>query len=143
MIQSAPDLAGLSASSAAALAYQRWSDGDIDERLALRAMTAALDAAERQIAQHEGQRALWRRRIQEVVEQLGGKYALDRYGEFRVTERYEVVTYDRKAIDELAGILFDAGDHLTAKRLRDARRVSERPPMLQIRRFETKKGPIS
>ena len=124
--------------SAAVLAYQAWVDGDADELSTLRALTAALDCADRTIAAGEGQRALWRKRIQEVVEHLGGTASVDGLADYRVTEPYTVISYERQAVDELMHLALAAGDMHTAKALEDARRVTERPGNLQIRKIKAR-----
>lgn len=120
--------------SEAVRAYQAWTVGDTDELPALRAMTAALDAAERQIAAGEGQRALWRRRIEEVVAHLGGKASVEGVAEYRLTDPYTVVTYERRVIEEVLHALVADGQAGYAAGIEAARKVSERPGMLQIRK---------
>ena len=122
--------------NAAVLAWQSWADGNLDDLAALRQLTAALDCADRLIATGEGQRALWRKRIQEVVEHLGGKATVDGFAEYRVTEPYTVISYERSKVDELMHLALAAGDTHTAKALEDARRVAERPGMLQVRKIK-------
>ena len=120
--------------SPAVRAYQQWCDGDVDEVAALRAMQAALDNADRLISAGEGQRSLWRKRIEEVVYQLGGKAKIDGLAEYRITEPYQTVTYDRKEIEKVLHEALEAGDIGTAHALEAARKVSERAGTLMIRR---------
>ena len=124
--------------NAAVLAWQSWADGNLDDLAALRQLTAALDCADRLIATGEGQRALWRKRIQEVVEHLGGKATVDGFAEYRVTEPVRTVTFERSAIENVLHLALEAGDMHTASAIEAARKVSERPGVLQIRKVRAK-----
>jgi hypothetical protein len=123
-------------SSPAVRAYQQWCAGDIDEIAALRAMQGALDSADRLIAAGEGQRALWRKRIEEVVCHNGGKAKIDGLAEYRMTEPYKAVSYERLVIEEVLHAMVANGDNHYAVAIEAARKVTERPGMLQIRRIK-------
>ena len=121
-------------SNAAVTAYQAWISGDIDEHAALRAMQTSLDNADRMIAAGEGQRALWRKRISEVIDHLGGKASVDGLADYRITEPSRTISYERVIIEELLHATIVNGDsHYTAT-IEAARKVSERPGILMIRK---------
>lgn len=124
--------------SAAVLAYQRWIDGEIEESTAIRAMQKALDNADHAIAVYEGQRALWRRRIEEVVYHVGGKAKIDGLAEYRITDPYRAITYERSIIEEVLHAMVANGDSHYAVAIEAARKVSERAGTLQIRRLDKK-----
>lgn len=123
-------------SSAAVRAYQQWYAGDIDETAALRAMQESLDAADRLIAAGEGQRALWRKRIEEVVCHVGGKVKIDGLAEYRITDPYKAVSYERIVIEEVLHAMVANGDSHYAVALEAARKVTERPGTLQVRKIK-------
>lgn len=123
-------------SASAVRAYQQWCAGDIDEIAALRAMQGALDAADRLISAGEGQRALWRKRIEEVVCHIGGKVKIDGFAEYRITDPYRAVSYERITIEELLHAMVANGDSHYAVAIEAARKVSERPGTLQVRKIK-------
>ena len=123
-------------STPAVRAYQQWCAGDIDEIAALRAMQESLDAADRLIAAGEGQRALWRKRIEEVVCHIGGKTKIDGLAEYKITDPYRTVTYDRTVIEEVLHVLVADGHAGYAAGIEAARKVSERPGTLMIRKIK-------
>jgi len=122
--------------AAAIDAYRHWLDGDIEDRAALRAMQVALDAADGLVAAGEGQRALWRKRIEEVVYQMGGKAKIDGLAEYRITDPYQAVSYERKVIEEVLHAMVANGDSHYAVAIEAARKVSERPGTLQVRKIK-------
>lgn len=122
--------------SAAVIAWRDYQDGKIDEYKALRILTGALDGAERLIATGEGQRALWRKRVEEIVSTLGGKASIDGLADYRITEPYRSVTYDRTVIEEVLHVLVADGHVGYAAGIEAARKVSERPGVLQIRKVK-------
>jgi hypothetical protein len=79
---------------------------------------------------------LWRKRIEEVVRHIGGKASIDGLADYRLTEPSKTVSYDRKAMDDLMHLALEAGDVHTARALEDARKVTERPGILQIRKIK-------
>lgn len=121
---------------AAVIAWRDYQDGNIDEAKALRALTTALDSAERLIATGEGQRALWRKRIEEIVSHLGGKTTIAGLADYRITEPYRTVTYDRTVIEEVLHVLVADGHAGYAAGIEAARKVSERPGVLMIRKVK-------
>lgn len=126
-------------SSAAVQAYQEWIDGDIDESTALRAMQAALDAADHLIAAGEGLRALWRKRIEEVIYHLGGKAVVNGIAEYRITDPSKTISYERSVIEEVLHLMIADGATGYAAAIEAARKVSERPGTLMIRKVKATK----
>jgi len=114
--------------------YREWLEGNITEEVALRSIQAHLDEIEAAIERKESYKAIWRRHIEEIVYQLGGKAKIDGLAEYRITEPYQTVTYDRKEIDKVLHEALEAGDIGTAHALEAARKVSERAGTLMIRR---------
>lgn len=123
-------------SASAVRAYQQWCAGDIDEIVALRAMQDSLDAADRLIAAGEGQRALWRKRIEEVISHLGGKASIAGLADYRITDPYKTVSYSKEVIEEVLHAMVANGDSHYAVAIEAARKVTERPGMLQVRKIK-------
>lgn len=123
-------------SGSAIRAYQAWQNGDIDETAALRAMQAALDNADGLVAAGEGQRALWRKRIEEVVYHSGGKASVSGLAEYRITDPYKTVSYSKEVIEEVLHVMVANGDSHYAVAIEAARKVTERPGMLQVRKMK-------
>lgn len=125
-------------SESAADLYHRWEAGDSEERPVLLALTRDLDVADGQIKRWEGQRALLRSRIEEIVSHLGGKATIDGVAAYRITEPYKTISFERSVIEEVLHALVRDGQTGYAAGIEAARKVSERPGTLQIRR---EKGP--
>lgn len=81
--------------------FNDWRDGQLTDEQALRSLSSDLGEVESQLAPYEAEKQALRDQISQVLEHAGGATTIAGFGKLEITAAAIVVSYDKKAIENL------------------------------------------
>lgn len=116
-----------------------WSDGELSDLEALRALALQLGEVESDLEPLQREREHLREALGQIVARLPSQKAeVKGFGALAITGGGETVSYDAKALDSLMARLLAEGYTQVAGAIADARKTSQRAASLRITREKAK-----
>ncbi len=115
---------------------EQWQDGEMSSEVALEMLCHSLDAVQNELAPLQGLEKQTRDQLSQIVERgFEGKAQVQGFGSLKITEPVQLISYDRKELDELVIELVGQGQSELAQRIQSFRRESSRIGSLRIDRI--------
>lgn len=119
--------------------FEKWQDNELDPQEAVTALAHQLDSLQDRLEPLQEMEKALRSQMSVIVEALGGKVQLPGFGKLENTTPSKLVSYDRKALDNLVIRLMQYSPEI-AQDIANCRAESFRAGSFRITRERGKEG---